>query len=440
MTQTPVGYSTYELDFERLKKDSNKWVESLRTEAWLSFKNLGFPTARKGNEPWKYTNVKTIAETPVILGSHPVPNVSLNEISEIAPWSNDWTNIVFVNGRFMDDLSNIDGTEAQVSTLNMAFSENSKDIEEALGKTAKWKEDAFIALNTAFIQDGVYIKVPQNIKVEKPINVLFLTMPKDEPEVSYPRILIDCQANSQLTVYESYIGMTDGKYFTNSVSEITLREGSLLEHVRIMYESEESFHIGTSRVSQASSSKFNSKVFERRVGLGRFDLLTNLEGPQSSCDLNGLYFTSGQQHVDNYINIDHKEPHATSRLYYKGILDGKSRAVFGGTVYVQPGAIKTDSRQEDKNLVLSPDAEIDSKPALFIWADDVVCGHGATAGNIDQDTVFYMRSRGLDLETASRLLIFGFASEIIEKIDDGHLRDYIESLFLESLPSYKFEF
>ena len=440
MTQTPVGYSTYELDFERLKKDSNKWVESLRTEAWLSFKNLGFPTARKGNEPWKYTNVKTIAETPVILGSHPVPNISLNEISEIAPWSNDWTNIVFVNGRFMDDLSNIDGTEAQVSTLNMAFSENSKDIEEALGKTAKWKEDAFIALNTAFIQDGVYIKVPQNIKVEKPINVLFLTMPKDEPEVSYPRILIDCQANSQLTVYESYIGMTDGKYFTNSVSEITLREGSLLEHVRIMYESEESFHIGTSRVSQASSSKFNSKVFERRVGLGRFDLLTNLEGPQSSCDLNGLYFTSGQQHVDNYINIDHKEPHATSRLYYKGILDGKSRAVFGGTVYVQPGAIKTDSRQEDKNLVLSPDAEIDSKPALFIWADDVVCGHGATAGNIDQDTVFYMRSRGLDLETASRLLIFGFASEIIEKIDDGHLRDYIESLFLESLPSYKFEF
>ena len=440
MTQTPVGYSTYELDFERLKKDSNKWVESLRTEAWLSFKNLGFPTARKGNEPWKYTNVKTIAETPVILGSHPVPNVSLNEISEIAPWSNDWTNIVFVNGRFMDDLSNIDGTEAQVSTLNMAFSENSKDIEEALGKTAKWKEDAFIALNTAFIQDGVYIKVPQNIKVEKPINVLFLTMPKDEPEVSYPRILIDCQANSQLTVYESYIGMTDGKYFTNSVSEITLREGSLLEHVRIMYESEESFHIGTSSVSQASSSKFNSKVFERRVGLGRFDLLTNLEGPQSSCDLNGLYFTSGQQHVDNYINIDHKEPHATSRLYYKGILDGKSRAVFGGTVYVQPGAIKTDSRQEDKNLVLSPDAEIDSKPALFIWEDDVVCGHGATAGNIDQDTVFYMRSRGLDLETASRLLIFGFASEIIEKIDDGHLRDYIESLFLESLPSYKFEF
>ena len=132
MTQTPVGYSTYELDFERLKKDSNKWVESLRTEAWLSFKNLGFPTARKGNEPWKYTNVKTIAETPVILGSHPVPNISLNEISEIAPWSNDWTNIVFVNGRFMDDLSNIDGTEAQVSTLNMAFSENSIDIESAL--------------------------------------------------------------------------------------------------------------------------------------------------------------------------------------------------------------------------------------------------------------------------------------------------------------------
>ena len=169
-------------------------------------------------------------------------------------------------------------------------------------------------------------------------------------------------------------------------------------------------------------------------------MYTNIDGENSSCDLQGLYFTSGRQHMDNYININHNKPHSSSNLYYKGILDGRSRAVFGGTVYVQRGAIKTDSHQEDKNLVLSPDAEVDSKPSLYIWADDVKCGHGATAGNIDRDTVFYMRSRGIDLETASRLLIFGFASEIIDTVEDDDLRSFLERLFLDSLPSYKFEF
>jgi Fe-S cluster assembly protein SufD len=158
------------------------------------------------------------------------------------------------------------------------------------------------------------------------------------------------------------------------------------------------------------------------------------------CSLNGLYLTSGTQHVDNLINIDHAKPHATSRLNYKGILDGKSRAVFGGTVLVREGAVKTDALQSDKNLVLSPGAEVDSKPALFIYADDVKCGHAATAGNIDRNAVFYMRSRGLDPETASRLLIYGFAAEIIDTVQVDELRTYLETLFLESLPSYTFDF
>ena len=150
--------------------------------------------------------------------------------------------------------------------------------------------------------------------------------------------------------------------------------------------------------------------------------------------------TSGSQHQDNNINIEHAKPHTTSRLYYKGILDGKSRAVFGGTVLVRKEAQKTDALQSDKNLVLSPDAEVDSKPALFIYADDVKCGHGATAGNIDLDTVFYMRSRGLDVDAASRLLIYGFARESIDTVREQHLKSYLESLFLESLPKYRFEF
>ena len=165
-----------------------------------------------------------------------------------------------------------------------------------------------------------------------------------------------------------------------------------------------------------------------------------LDGPGASCTLNGLYMTSGRQHVDNYINIDHAKPNTTSRLYYKGILDGQSRAVFGGTVLVRKDAQKTDAIQSDKNLLLSPEAEVDTKPALFIYADDVKCGHGATAGNIDEDTVFYMRSRGIDLKTASQLLIYGFASEIVDTVQDEHLHSYLQDLFLESLPSYEFTF
>ena len=174
--------------------------------------------------------------------------------------------------------------------------------------------------------------------------------------------------------------------------------------------------------------------------MGRYDLSVFLNGSDSYCNLNGLYVTANSQHQDNNINIEHAQPNTTSRLAYKGILDGRSKAVFGGTVLVQQNAQKTDAIQSDKNLVLSPNAEVDSKPALFIYADDVKCGHGATAGNIDEETIFYMRSRGLDIETASKMLIYGFAKEVIDTVHNNELKLYLESIFLNSLPSYRFEF
>jgi Fe-S cluster assembly protein SufD len=205
-------------------------------------------------------------------------------------------------------------------------------------------------------------------------------------------------------------------------------------------ESDEAFHVGVARVYQQDESSFTSRAFAKGAAIGRYDLNVLLDGSRCRTDLYGLYMTSGRQHMDNFINIEHTKPQSTSSLYYKGILDGHSRAVFGGTVLVRKEAQKTESIQSDKNLVLSPDAEVDSKPALFIYADDVKCGHGATAGNVDPDTVFYMRSRGLDLETASRLLIYGFADEIIDKVELSEFRSYLQTLFLESLPKYKFEF
>ena len=219
-----------------------------------------------------------------------------------------------------------------------------------------------------------------------------------------------------------------------------LEDSSKISHYRLLNEGQNTFHIESSRVNLKSNSTFESTSFSKSSKISRYDLKVNIEGENSYCNLNGLYLTSGTQHIDNYINIDHIQPKGTSRLNYKGILTEKSRAVFGGTVWVREGAMKTDSIQSDKNLLLSDEAEVDSKPALYIYADDVQCAHGATAGNIDAETIFYMRSRGIDLETASKLLINGFANEIIDCVNIPKLKMELEKLFLESLPKYKLEF
>ena len=442
MTQTLTRHEQYTSDYQVLDGAGQpEWLRDIRRAAWERFLAVGLPTARRGNEPYKYTNVAPIANAELALAVTGGGEIGADELSEIAPLQDGCARLVFIDGRYSAALSSTpsgaDGV--RVSSLADAFQFGNDVVVEHMAQYADIEEDGFIALNTAFISDGAFIEIGDDVSAEDPLHLVFVTTDGAQT-VSHPRVLLVAGRGSSATVVESYIGVPGNRCLTNSVAEFVLEDDATLEHYRLLMESEDAFHVGVARVKQGAGSAYNSRVFERQVGLGRFDLYTSLDGENASCDLKGLYFTSGRQHMDNYININHTKPYATSRLYYKGILDGRSRAVFGGTVYVQPGAIKTDSHQEDKNLVLSPDAEVDSKPSLFIWADDVKCGHGATAGNIDMDTVFYMRSRGIDLEAASRLLIYGFASEIIDTVEDDYLRSYLERLFLDSLPSYKFEF
>ena len=442
MTQTLTRYEQYTSDFDSLESaEQPGWLRNIRATAWERFLAVGLPTARRGNEPYKYTNVAPIAGAELALATDGVGDLSAKELSEIAPLREGGARLVFIDGQYSDGLSDVRsaGTGIRVSSLADAIESGSDTVSGHLARYADVEEDGFIALNTAFISDGAFIEIEENASVESTLYLVFVSTDGAQT-VSHPRVLVVAGRGSISTIAESYVGVPGNRCLTNSVAEIVLEDDATLNHYRLLMESEDAFHVGVSRVKQGANSAYNSRVFERQVGLGRFDLYTSIDGENASCDLKGLYFTSGRQHMDNYININHEKPFCTSRLLYKGILDGRSRAVFGGTVYVQPGAIKTDSHQEDKNLVLSPDAEVDSKPSLFIWADDVKCGHGATAGNIDLDTVFYMRSRGIDLETASRLLIYGFASEIIDTVEDDYLREYLEGLFLDSLPSYKFEF
>ena len=447
MTQAPTKFDQYLADYqvvsERISSNGADWAQTLRADAMESFKSLGFPTARKGNEKWKYTNVGPLAAEAFSYSLNGrATGVTLDEVKRVAPWNDSWINLVFVDGTYSEEFSSGPNSNGGLVVKNLAeaMASNSETVQRHLAQYATFEDDGFTALNTAFVQDGAFIEIPEGATIDTPIHLLFVSSGNEHPTVTYPRILAVAGKGSKATILESYIGLSQDRYFTNSVFELVLEDGADVTHVRLLAESDDAYHIGVARVHLAQESKFYSSAFYKSVRLGRYDLYTLLNGDGCECHLNGLYSTSGRQHVDNYINIDHAKPNGTSRLLYKGILAGKSRAIFGGTVWVREGAMKTDAMQSDKNLVLSPDAEIDTKPALYIWADDVKCGHGATAGNIDMDTVFYMRSRGLDLETASRLLIYGFAAEVLERVSVEEYRTHLEELFLSSLPTYKFEF
>ena len=430
-------------DFQALQRsadtDGLTWIRDIRENAWSSFSDLGFPTARRGNEKWKYTNVRPIAYADF---SHPLDldadsGTGAADLKRVAPWSDGWMNLVFVDGHFSTVLSSAPGAAngAWVGSLAEAMRSDRELVQEHLARYAGVEEDGFTALNTAFLEDGAFINVPDGQSPSSPLNLVFITTGRAQPKVSYPRTLVVAGRNTRTTVVESYIGLCQDPYFTDAVTEIVAQEGAQVEHYRLLMESAQAFHVGTCRVYQALDSEYESASFSMGAAVGRNDFQVLLDAPGASCSLNGLYLTKGTQHLDNMINIDHAEPRTKSRLFYKGVLDGNSRAVFGGTVLVRKDAQKADARQTDKNLLLSEDAEVDSKPSLLIYADDVQCSHGATAGHMDENTLFYMRSRGLDLETASRMLIQAFAREIIETVRLEPLRDHLDQIFLEALPT-----
>ena len=435
----PSYYADYQTLREQLATGSPAWLNDLRAAAWERFDSAGFPTARRGNEPWKYTNVRPIAQerfsasmsdsngpVALLIGADGMPNIG-------DFLKSSWPKLIFLDGR---PLIGQQPSTPMVSTISRALASSAGDnaLRSNLAAHASIEDDAFTALNTAFLSDGAYVRLPDDYEEEVFLNIVHLRQNADS--VVYPRTLIVAGRHTRLTVLESYVGADPGKssqYFTNAVTEVAVGEGAKVTHYRLLDESRNAYHVGTTRVTQARDSSYESGSFAMGCGLGRHDLSVLLDGTGAYCSLNGLYLTDNTEHMDNLVSIDHAHPHGTSRLYYKGILDGRSRAVFGGTVLVREDAQKTDAQQTDKNLILSDRAEVDSKPSLLIYADDVKCGHGATAGHIDEDTLFYMRSRGLDPQTASQILIHAFASEIIDTVEHEPVRDYLDSLFLDTV-------
>jgi Fe-S cluster assembly protein SufD len=428
----------YRADFEQ-QPSGPDWLQSLRAQGMARFEALGFPTTK--NEDWHFTSVAPIAERTfraamtsekgVSSEGSTAGMVARGDLTRFTFGQPAWHTLVFVNGEFSEDLSSYAGLreKVRVNSLAKAIRSGIGRPERHLGKIAVFDNHAFTALNTAFIHDGAFIELQADAVVEQPIHLMFVSEGQGEA-ISHPRNLIVAAPNSRASIIESYFSVRDSLYFTNAVTEISLGQGARIDHYKIQRESEKSFHVGTTQIRQARDSQLHS--FSLAVGglLARTNIYTSLDGDAATCTLNGLYLSDGVQHIDNQTSIEHIAPNCPSHEIYKGVLDGRSHGVFNGKVYVHPEAQKTDGKQSNNNLLLSPTARVDTKPQLEIFADDVKCTHGATVGRLDEVAMFYLNSRGIGPETARTLLTYAFAADVLETIELESVKQELEKMVL----------
>ena len=437
-TRARSSIEAYREDFER-QPSGPEWLQHLRQHGIARFAALGFPTTK--NEDWHFTSVAPIAEQtfrPAVVSKAGVSSegstagmVAPADLRRFNFGQPDWHTLVFVNGEFSKGLSSYAGlgNGVRVSSLAHAIRSGTGRPERHLGKIAAFDNHTFTALNTAFIRDGAFVELEANAEIEQPIHLLFVSQGQGEA-VAHPRNLIIAAQNSRAAIIESYVCIRDDCYFTNAVTEVSLGEGARLDHYKLQRESEKSFHVGTVQIRQARDSQLHSFSFAVGGALARTNIYTSLDGDGATCTLNGLYLTDGTQHIDNQTSIEHIAPNCPSHEVYKGVLDGRSHGVFNGKVYVHPEAQKTDGKQSNNNLLLSPTARVDTKPQLEIFADDVKCTHGATVGRLDEMAMFYLNSRGIGRETARTLLTYAFAADVLETIELEPLKKELERMVL----------
>lgn len=422
--------------FEQADSDKGQpaWVYPFRKAGIARFAELGFPTLK--HEDWRFTNVAPVGELPFHPVSDAAPGaVTAEMISSFTLGSFPAHRLVFVNGHFAPDLSDVQELPAGVVVTNLrqALVDHSGLIEKNLGKLASGNDNGFAALNSAFFHDGGFIHLPRSATLDLPVHLVFVVTTEQTGANIHPRNLILADDNSQGTVIESYVRTTDTAYFTNAVTEIVAGDSAVLEHVKVQDESLAAFHIAAIHANLGRSSNVLSHSLALGARLSRNNIRTYLGGEGLECVLNGLYITKGDQLADHHMVVEHAYPNCDSHEYFNGILDDNSKGVFHGRILVQPDAQKTDAKQTNKNLLLSDNATADTKPQLEIYADDVKCTHGATIGQLNDESIFYLRSRGLGPDTARRMLIHAFAGEIIERIRHQAVREELDKVVWASL-------
>jgi Fe-S cluster assembly protein SufD len=411
--------------------DAPRSLKSLREAGAEAFKTLGFPTTR--NEDWHYTSVSSIASAryaPAI-----ERGVGTLDAAALAPYTfgGTWPLVVFLNGRFAPALSKLDALPAGIRVMDLATAsvEEPELLGKVLGAAAPAERDGFTALNAAFAGEGTLIHVAKEMVIEHPVHVLHVMDAHGANLMSHPRHVMVVERHAKASVVESYVALADVPYFTNAVVEAFVEDGATLQVVRIQRESRQAQHIGTVEARQGRDSHFLTFTFQTGAALSRSNVYTVLGGEGCGCTINGLYMLDGEQHGDHQTRVEHVKENCFSREAYKGLIDNRAHGVFNGKVYVHPEAQKTDGKQTNHTLLLSEQAQIDTKPQLEIFADDVKCTHGATVGRMDATALFYLKSRGVGKVLAKQLLMYAFAADVLETIDNPTIVEALETLTVE---------
>ena len=439
MTRVAEPWAAYVAELERADEASAgagpAWLARVRGQAGACFQSLGFPTT--DNEEWRFTSVAPIAETrfaPAADGRTALARLDLApfRLGDVAA-----AELVFVNGRYAPDLSRLRALPpgVRIGSLASAVADGAGELEPYLTRVAAFDRQPFAALNTAMFTDGAFVQVPAAVALDAPVHALFVsTAEGGRPTMAHPRLLAVVGEKGRASIVESYVGPAGDGYLTNAVTEIVVGDNASVDHYKLQGESLLGNHVGAMQVILRRNARFQSHSASAGGSLVRNDVVVVLDGEGADCTLNGLYLGDARRLVDNHTTIDHAKPHGTSRELYKGILADRARAVFNGRIVVRPDAQKTDAKQTNRALLLSEDAQINTTPQLEIFANDVKCTHGAAVGQMDDEAIFYLRSRGLSLEDARTLLIQAFAADVLNRMPLEALRTRVEATLLQWLP------
>ena len=413
------------------RKDAPGWVTALRCEAISGFAELGFPTL--SDEEWRFTNLEALRRGSFSIAGNGVSGVSRKSVDSYGFPGLECLRLVFVNGRFASSLSDTAdvGEGILVKSLSEAVSEQGDLVKDHLARYADYEKDAFISLNTSYFEDGAFVYVPDGTVFEKPVHVLHVSTDEERPLFINPRNLIIVGQSSAAKVVEHYVSASQNVYFSNSVTEVVCGENANLEHYRLEFESRKAFNFSTLRVNQQKNSNITSHSILCGGAIVRNNVHPVLAGEGCNSDIYGLFMSEGRQHMDNFMRVEHASPHCDSRQFYNGVLDGRSKGVFHGRILVHEGAEKTDAKQTNRNLLLSDTAQIDTKPQLEIYNDDVKCTHGATIGQMDEEALFYLRSRGVPMRQAKIIMLRAFTGETLEHMFIDPVREALESVVME---------
>jgi Fe-S cluster assembly protein SufD len=410
-------------------KNQQTWLQALRSDALTQFAAQGFPSPRA--EEWRYTNVSAIEKKRFFPVSDTQTAVDVTDILTAYQLKDAWS-LVLVDGQFRADLSALDGLPDAVTVISMAnaLDSEAETLQRYLGQAVSNSEHGFVAFNTAHFTDGLFVRIAAKQVLTKPIQVLHIATQADS--LTATRTVIIAEKMAEVELVETFVGV-DNSYLSAAVTEVFVEDNAAVTLTKVQCEADKAYHFGGTYVKQARNARFTHHNFAFGSLLARCDVHSDLDDA-AECELNGLYLGAKRQHLDNHTRINHNKPHGISRELYKGILDDRARGVFQGRVIVAEDAQKTDSNMNNRNLLLSADAEADTKPQLEIYADDVKCGHGVTVGQLEDKSIFYLQSRGIDVETARHILTFAFANEMVDKITLVSLKSMLLKLLLQHFP------